>query len=218
MAPLRQAAADSHLTERRSLPRVGNRARQAATSAVRSSLAFAASKVAVTSEERDAAARDRALGERLRLEGVPATIVRGAGTPAAELSLVGWTAMKAGERREVTLDLRHADGILGLDLALTYDATRLAIVGVRPAGIGSRLTVATGDLHGTYRIAAYDVVPLAGSGPVLTVTVEALSDARGRVPPAIGGTANEGAIPLRVRARAGGVDGVGTGRRHPRGD
>jgi hypothetical protein len=157
---------------------------------------------AVTSpEEQAATARDQALAEELRREGVPVTVERPAGIAPAELSLGGWKPLRSGDRRQLTVDLRNADGILGLDLTLAYDASRIAIVGVQAAGIGSKLSLAQSDGKGTVRIAGYGVVPLSGSGPVLTITVEALGNTGRQEPLRISGVANEGGIPLRVRGR-----------------
>ena len=60
------------------------------------------------------------------------------------------------------------------------------------------LVAAPRDLNDVHRVSAYGVLPLTGSGSVLTVTVEALKITTGGNPLAIGGRANEGAIPLRV--------------------
>ena len=98
----------------------------------------------------------------------------------------------------MTIDLRGADGILGLDLALKYDPSRIAIVAVDPSGIGSGLNVAHGELSGTHRISAYGVLPLSGSGSVMTVTIEGLRPTGRQLPLTVTGTANEGGIPLRV--------------------
>ena len=119
----------------------------------------------------------------------------------AEVSLGGWTsALRAGARREVTIDLRNADGILGLDLSLGYDSSRIAIVSVEASGIASGDSVARSVKNGTCRVATYGVLPLSGSGSVLTVTIEALKTVGGQAPVTIRGTANEGRIPLVVRS------------------
>jgi hypothetical protein len=162
---------------------------------------FAASRAAIPSEENNALIRDLEIADRFRREGAPPVIERRPGTAAAELSLVGWKPLRAGERRQLTVELRNADGILGLDLVLRYDPSRLAIVGVQGTGIGSALSVARADQHGMQRIAAYGYAALSGSGSILTITVEGLNDKGRQLPPTIGGVANEGGIPLRVRER-----------------
>jgi hypothetical protein len=162
---------------------------------------FAADRAATTSEENDAVIRDREAAERLRGEGAPLAVERPAGMQAAEISLVGWKPLRAGERAELTVDLRNADGILGLDLVLRYDPSRLAVIDVKAAGIGSALSMARADRQGTHRIAAYGYAALSGSGSILTITVEGLSNKGRQLPPTIGGVANEGGIPLRVRER-----------------
>jgi hypothetical protein len=86
-----------------------------------------------------------------------------------------------------------------LDLVLRYDPSRLAIVGVQAAGIGSALSVVRADQRGTQKIAAYGYGALSGSGSILTITVEGLKNKGPQQPPTIGGVANEGAVPLEVR-------------------
>jgi hypothetical protein len=156
---------------------------------------------ATSAEEQAAIARDREIAPRFAREGTALPRVRRVGAAPAQLSLSGWQALRAGERRQLTVNLRNADGILGLDLSVRYDPSRIAIVGVQSAGIGSGLNLARADRNGTYRIAGYGVLPLSGSGPVLTITVEALKDTGRQMPLTIGGVANEGAVPLRVRGR-----------------
>jgi hypothetical protein len=156
--------------------------------------------LAASAEEESAVAQDRELAGRFRRDGVPPVSDRRGAAPA-ELSLGGWGAVLAGERRQLTVDLRNAEGILGLDLALEYDPSRIAVVGVQATGIGSQLVLAQADVNGTLRIAGYGVVPLSGSGPVLKITVEVLRNTEGQLPLRISGVANEGGIPLRVRGR-----------------
>jgi hypothetical protein len=160
---------------------------------------FAASGGSTSLEEQAAAARDRAIAERLRQDGRAKTMERRPDAGPAVLSLIGWKALRAGEQRQLTVDLRSANGIFGLDLTLEYDAMRVKVVSIESAGIGAGLSLARADGSGESRIAAYGLLPLSGSGPVLKITVEALRDTGRRASPAIGGVANEGAIPLRVR-------------------
>ena len=148
-------------------------------------------------EEQGAVKADQLAAERFR-RNPPEQVVRAAGTPPAELTLHGWTPLRAGERRQLTIDVRNADGILGLDLSLKYDPSRIAIVSVDPIGIGAGLNVAHGELDGTHRISAYGVLPLTGNGSVLTVTIEGVKDAGRQLPLTMTGTANEGGIPLRT--------------------
>jgi hypothetical protein len=91
--------------------------------------------------------------------------------------------------------------ILALDLSLKYDPSRISIVAVEPAGIGSGLNVAHGDQGDAHKISAYGVLPLSGSGSVLRITIEALNPTGVRVPLTVNGTANEGRIPLRLGAQ-----------------
>jgi hypothetical protein len=162
---------------------------------------LAASARASSPEERAAVMADRQASERVVRE-VAATAPRRAGAGPAGLSLSGWNAgLAAGKRRQLTIDARDADGILGLDLKLRFDPSRVAIVAVSAAGIGSGANVAHSERSGTCRIAAYGVVPLSGSGPVLQVTVEALKPLGPQAPLGLTGLANEGRIPLVIGGR-----------------
>ena len=126
---------------------------------------------------------------------------RGGNAGSAVLSMNGSAGvLRAGERRQVTISLQNADGILGLDLSLGYDASRIRIVDVAGTGLGTSFIWAKAGQGETYRVAGYGIDPLSGSGPVLTVTIEALRN--GGVPNllSVQASANEGAIPLEVRA------------------
>jgi hypothetical protein len=130
----------------------------------------------------------------------PAQVERDARSLPAELTLGGSNLpLRAGERRQLTIDLRNADGILALDLSLQYDPSRIRIVAVEAAGIGSGFSVAQSDENGTHRVAAYGVLPLTGSGSVMTVTIEALKTTGKQAPLTLSGKANEGQVPIRVR-------------------
>jgi hypothetical protein len=151
-------------------------------------------------EEMAAMVSDRALAAQL----TPDIVKRAERTPAgpAELSVGEWTgALRAGERRQVTISLANADGILGLDLVLKYDPTRVAIKAVDATGIGTGQTVVQNSAAGTTRIAMYGVLPLSGSGAVLNVTVEGVKSSGAKPPLTVSGLANEGAIPLVVQGK-----------------
>jgi hypothetical protein len=150
-------------------------------------------------EEQLAMAADRKLAAQLAQQ-APVPLERSPTSPPAELSIGGpATPLRAGERRVLTIDLRNADGILGLDLGLKYDPARIKILDVATTGIGAGFSLAHADLVGTHRIAVFGVVPLSGSGYVLTVTVEALKNTGNQPPLRITGSANEGGIPIRIR-------------------
>ena len=129
---------------------------------------------------------------------VQATRSRNAG-PAVLSANEGLGVLKGGERRQITIDLQNADGILGLDLSLGYDPSRIRIVDVQGAGLGSSFIWAKAGHEGTYKIAGYGIDPLSGSGPVVTVTVEALRNAGGPGLLSVQASANEGTIPVEVR-------------------
>jgi hypothetical protein len=161
--------------------------------------AMATSAVGTSPEEQLAMAADQKLAAQLAQQPPILEAQRAAGV-SAELSLGGLTTpLRSGERRVLTVDLRNADGILGLDLGLRYDPSRIKIMGVATAGIGSGFSLAQAELVGAQKIAAFGVVPLSGSGSVLTVTVEALKNTGNKPPLQLSGTANEGGIPIRIR-------------------
>jgi hypothetical protein len=146
-------------------------------------------------------APDQALVDQFKHGAAPAVERLNPGAPAG-LWMADWPApLRAGERREVTINLDDADGILGLDLSLTYDASKISIVGAQASGIGSQFFLAQSNQKGTYRIAGYGLTSLSGSGSVLTVTVEALQNLGRDIPIRISGVANEGGIALEVRGK-----------------
>ena len=152
-----------------------------------------------TSEEMTAMAADATLAARLSTQ-PSREIVRSPRSAPAELSVDRWASSpRRGERAELTVRLDNADGILGLDLTLTYDASRFALVSVRTTGIGSECTVAQAGTRGSLKLAVYGVTPLSGSGPLLTVTLEALTNASVQAPLKLTALANEGRIPVRAR-------------------
>jgi hypothetical protein len=135
-------------------------------------------------------------------EGFGTEVVRDPLAPAAVISIDALTLpLRPGERRQLAIRIAGADGILGLDLSLKYDRSRLAIVGVEPAGIAMGWGVAHLAQAGTHRISAYGVSPLAGDGAVLNVTVEARAGTGRDTQLELSAAANEGAIPLRVQQR-----------------
>jgi hypothetical protein len=105
-----------------------------------------------------------------------------------------------GERRQLLVLLEDADGVEALDLRLAYPGARLAIVEVQPVGIGSGLAVAWNATGDELRLGLYGVEPLAGSGPLLAITVEARRGLSRLPPLRLEGSANEGAIAVRPRA------------------
>jgi hypothetical protein len=130
---------------------------------------------------------------------IQATRSQNAG-PALIQTNEGTGSLKAGERRQITISLQNADGILGLDMSLGYDSSRIKIVDVQGTGLGASFIWAKGGQGQTYKLAGYGIDPLSGSGQLLTVTVEALRNAGGPNLLSVRASANEGAIPLEVRA------------------
>jgi hypothetical protein len=143
---------------------------------------------------------DQALAAQLTPDIANRTASRPAGT--AEMSIGEWTRpLRAGERRQVTISLANADGILGLDLVLKYDPSRVAIKGVDATGIGTGQTVVQNSAAGATRIAMYGVLPLSGSGAILNVTLEGVKPSGAKLPLTVSARANEGAIPLVIQGK-----------------
>jgi hypothetical protein len=152
-------------------------------------------------EEIAAVERDRAVASWLA--GRPrARIARPADADPAVLGLDAVPGRLArGERRRLLVRLDGAEGIESLDLRLVYPGRRLAIVGVEATGIGSNLAIAWNDTGDELRLGLYGVEPLAGSGAVVAITVEARR-ALSRLPPlGLEARANEGAIRVRSAGR-----------------
>jgi hypothetical protein len=164
-------------------------------------LATLVEKTPSTVDEKKAMAADKPTAE----------VERSTSTPPAEISIdrIG-TPLARGERRQLAVRIDNTDGILGLDLNLGYDASRIRVLDVQPVGIASGWGLAHADRQGTHRITTYGVQPLTGSGTVLIVTVEGIAIAGPQTPIQIDGVANEGAIPLHAkRGEARPREGVG---------
>jgi hypothetical protein len=85
-----------------------------------------------SAEERAAMDRDRLRKASIEVAPIPEVERRDPGP--AGLRLTGWTApLPAGSRRDLTVELDHAEGILALDLRLSYDPSRVKIVAVSPS-------------------------------------------------------------------------------------
>jgi hypothetical protein len=121
---------------------------------------------------------------------------------AAYLSVTGWTGpLAAGEKRELLFTIVKADGIEALDLKIDYNPERIRIVQVSRSGIGSQFNLVSHDVGGRHNIGMYGLLPLEGSGAVLSVTVEALSDLGRAHGMRVSGQANEKQIPLVIMKR-----------------
>jgi len=136
--------------------------------------------------------------EALRAQPEPAP--RSKSLPPAEVSIDRLLPLRPGERRDLTIRLENADGILGIDFDLRFDPSRVRIVGIQTSGIAAGWGLAHSDRPGgLHRITTYGMLPLSGSGALAIVTVEGLGEAGPVQPMQIEGTANEGAIPLRTK-------------------
>jgi hypothetical protein len=120
------------------------------------------------------------------------------GLPPAEVSIEGLAPLRPGERRQLSIRIDNADGILGIDFNLRFDDSRVRIVGIEPSGIAAGWGLAHSERPGgIQRITTYGMTALSGSGTAAIVTVEGIGAAGPVLPLQIEGTANEGAIPLR---------------------
>ena len=149
-------------------------------------------------EEITATARDREVAARLKGR-TWARVPRPAAAGPVGLALDAAPGrLVRGERRQVLVLLEDADGIEALDLRFTYPGARLAIVGVQPVGIGAGMGWAWNDTGGQLRLGLYGVEPLAGSGSLVAITIEARRSLSRLPPLRIEGSANEGTIAVQL--------------------
>jgi hypothetical protein len=154
-----------------------------------------------SSKERAAAANDGLRAERLRARGVTKSRFP-APSRNAILTLSGWDKSKpAGSEQTLTLSVTAADGIEALDLALSYDPATLAIGQVRTTELGGAFGLATNVRDGVLHIGLFGVEPMRGSGKVLEIVVRPLTKPAPFSPVRLTARANEGRIPIAVRAR-----------------
>jgi hypothetical protein len=104
---------------------------------------------------------------------------------------------------DVVLGIQHADGILGLDMTLRYNAGDIAIRAIAPTGIGSSFTADSRDENGECALSFFSASAMEGTGPFAIVTID-LAHGAGAGLFRISAEANEGRIPLTVGAPAGG--------------
>ena len=104
----------------------------------------------------------------------------------------------AGKQWTATLNLSDADGISAIDLGLEYDASRVAILGVERADLADGLVLTGNDLGKRYLVSLFGVLPMEGSGAIITVRLEALEVINAADALSITAEANEGMIKLEV--------------------
>jgi hypothetical protein len=155
---------------------------------------------AVATEEAAIAAEDRRRAEEMRAAGVSLDIGRKPRRDSPAILVVSGleAPLAAGEQRQVVLALENAAGIEALDLALAFDSRAIAIRDVRAIGLGESMTLVSRTDTDRLLVAMYGLLPLAGSGSLLSVTVEALDDFPRRLPITISGEADEGGVRLRI--------------------
>ena len=168
-----------------------------------------ANELGLRPADREAAVRqqDRALGEQLRgdawsermaiLEQMPGGIL----LSGVELELIPTTAeVVDGVRRQTYLvEMRHGDGIQGLDLEFSYAPGQVQIVDVRTGAAATDFSLLSNGLPGVHKIAMYGVLPLQGTGTLLELTVE-ITLGTGKVDPfGVSALANERSIPVSVK-------------------
>jgi hypothetical protein len=91
----------------------------------------------------------------------------------------------------------NAAGILGLDLTLEYDPSRLSIVDVQAVDQASGYAAIWHDSVGTLQIAFYGYAPMRTGGRLVRITVQPTAH-RFILPMLTRANANEGAIPTRL--------------------
>ena len=106
--------------------------------------------------------------------------------------------MRAGEQRDVVLRLNNADGVEAVDLRLEFDPAEIRIVQVRAVELGGGFSLASHQQPGRLNVAMYGLLPLEGSGALLSVTVAAVCDLERGSTLELDAELNEGRIPLRV--------------------
>jgi len=160
-------------------------------------------------EEASAAERDRLRGVQLRTGSAHRVTRQRERSAPATLTLEGWSGpMHAGEQRELLLSIGDADGIEALDLKLSYDPAKVSIVEVRAVDLGAELNVVAHDIGGVRNVGMYGILPLEGSGTLLSVTIASHREIGATVPIEVTGEANESLIPLRILdERPGGAPG-----------
>ena len=94
--------------------------------------------------------------------------------------------------------MSDSDGIAAIDLSLKYDTKRVAILDVETAGLAAAHALAGNDLGGRYLVSLFGVLPLEGTGALVTVTLRALEEIRALDALAMDAEANEGTIKLEV--------------------
>ena len=119
--------------------------------------------------------------------------------PAAGLTQTVRPGLEPGHY-EVVFHISNADGILGMELDLGYDAKRIAVLGVETREIADPFSIATNDDGDRVRMAMFSTASMQGSGEMLVVEIEALTDEPPVAPFVIDAQANEGQIPLRIQS------------------
>jgi hypothetical protein len=160
-------------------------------------------------EEASAAERDRLRGVQLRTADAHRVARQRERIAPATLTLEGWSGpMHSGEQRELLLSIGDADGIEALDLRLSYDPAKVSIVAVRAVDLGTELNLIAHDIGGVHNVGMYGILPLEGSGTLLSVTIASHRELGATVPIEVTGEANESMIPLRILGhRPGGAPG-----------
>jgi len=173
------------------------------------SRSVASKEASVAAEDQRRAAELQAAGVSFDIDHQPQRLL------PAVLTISGLEPpLAAGEQRQLTLALRRTDGIQALDLTLSFDSGALAVRDVHTIGLGQSMTLASNSVGEGLRVALYGLLPLAGSGTLLSITVEALEEVSRRLPISVNGEANEGGIPLRIEHRA--MTGTPRDSREPR--
>ena len=124
--------------------------------------------------------------------------------PGARLDIADGPRRSQDGSWTVVFGLENADGILGLDLELFYDAADVTIQSVTATGIASSLQLVKNDIDSATRIVLYGTKALRGSGAFLQARYTTTRPGTA-LPFRVAAQANEGQIPI---VRAPGVPGT----------
>jgi hypothetical protein len=109
------------------------------------------------------------------------------------------TRSTAGARiRRFAIAVEEGESIQALDVKLSYDPRHVEIRGLETTDLTRDFDLVVHDSGGTFRAAAWSVLPLGGSGDVLVLTLEGRPTAIEGKPPKVEILANEQPFEVRI--------------------